>query len=170
MKKKILFIAIFIILLLAVLIGIFYKDIDSDKKKVELQIEKLQASYSNRIYKVSDLINLVVDNVGDNEQLAKVASSRDSINKAITADNIKLMHKRNNNFSNDINNLFESLSDNDINNNEKYNELKQSIIKKLEKIESQEKKYNKIAKKYNKKLDEFPMTLFKLKKFKIINN
>lgn len=170
MKKKILFIAIFIILLLAVLIGIFYKDIDSDKKKVELQIEKLQASYSNRIYKVSDLINLVVDNVGDNEQLAKVASSRDSLNKAITADNIKLMHKRNNNFSNDINNLFESLSDNDINNNEKYNELKQSIIKKLEKIESQEKKYNKIAKKYNKKLDEFPMTLFKLKKFKIINN
>ena len=57
MRNKILCVIIIILILIAVLIGVFYSDINNSKNKVSLQLEKLQSTYSSRIYKVSDLIN-----------------------------------------------------------------------------------------------------------------
>ena len=89
MKNKILCVIISIMILLAIVFGIFYKKTNDLKKQVELQIESMQASYSDRIYSVADIINLIDSKMGESDILDKVASSRDSLNKAITDDNIK---------------------------------------------------------------------------------
>ena len=168
MKNKILCVIISIMILLAIVFGIFYKKTNDLKKQVELQIESMQASYSDRIYSVADIINLIDSKMGESDILDKVASSRDSLNKAITDDNIKLMYKRNIKLTDNLEELYKYVESLDFKDDDNYNNLKDEIKKKTSIIKKEEKKYNKEAKKYNKKLNEFPTSIFKLTKFKTI--
>ncbi len=176
-KNKILCVIIFILILIAVLIGIFYSDINNSKNNISLQLEKLQSTYSSRIYKVSDLINYIVKNELDNDIVSNLAKERDSLSMAITDDNIKLMHKRNNKLTNEIEELYKYIDDTDIKDDINYNSLKDDInynslkddINKItNNINKEEKKYNKVVNKYNKKIKKFPYVVFKLSRKKII--
>lgn len=167
-KNKILCVIIFILILIAVLIGIFYSDINNSKNNISLQLEKLQSTYSSRIYKVSDLINYIVKNELDNDIVSNLAKERDSLSMAITDDNIKLMHKRNNKLTNEIEELYKYIDDTDIKDDINYNSLKDDINKITNNINKEEKKYNKVVNKYNKKIKNFPYIIFKLNKINII--
>ena len=167
-KNKILCVIIFILILIAVLIGIFYSDINNSKNNISLQLEKLQSTYSSRIYKVSDLINYIVKNELDNDIVSNLAKERDSLSMAITDDNIKLMHKRNNKLTNEIEELYKYIEDTDIKDDSDYLSLKDDINKITNNINKEEKKYNKVVNKYNKKIKNFPYIIFKLNKINII--
>ena len=162
MKNKILCVIISIMILLAIVFGIFYKKTNDLKKQVELQIESMQASYSDRIYSVADIINLIDSKIGESNILDNVASSRDSLNKAITDDNIKLMYKRNIKLTDNLEELYKYVESLDFKDDDNYINLKDEIKKKTSIIKKEE------AKKYNKKLNEFPTSIFKLTKFKTI--
>ncbi len=168
MKNKILCVIIIILILIAVLIGVFYSDINNSKNKVSLQLEKLQSTYSSRIYKVSDLINYIVKKEIDNDIVSNMAKVRDSLSMAIADDNIKLMHKRNNKLTNEIEELYKYLDDSDIKDDSNYLSLKEDINKITNNINKEEKKYNKVVNKYNKKIKKFPYVVFKLSRKKTI--
>lgn len=167
-KNKILCVIIFILILIAVLIGIFYSDINNSKNNVSLQLEKLQSTYSSRIYKVSDLIDYIVKKELDNDNVSNLAKDRDSLSMAITDDNVKLMYKRNNKFTNKIEELYKYIEDTDIKDDSDYLSLKDDINKITNNINKEEKKYNKVVNKYNKKIKKFPYVVFKLSRKKII--
>ena len=167
-KNKILCVIIFILIIVSVLVGIFYSDINNSKNKVSLQLEKLQSTYSSRIYKVSDLINHIVKKEIDNDIVSNTAKVRDSLSMAIADDNIKLMHKRNNKLTNEIEELYKYLDDSDIKDDSNYLSLKEDINKITNNINKEEKKYNKVVNKYNKKIKKFPYVVFKLSRKKTI--
>ena len=167
-KNKILCVIIFILIIVSVLVGIFYSDINNSKNKVSLQLEKLQSTYSSRIYKVSDLINYIVKKEIDNDIVSDTAKVRDSLSMAIADDNIKLMHKRNNKLTNKIEELYKYIDDSDIKDDSNYLSLKEDINKITNNINKEEKKYNKVVNKYNKKIKKFPYVVFKLSRKKTI--